>query len=93
MSFFPNNEFWQCPSYTWSSIVLGLIVSIIISLAFLINDSLGTFVANVGSLFLVFWILRTVLYWVNPNPECEARGYPGQHYANPFYKPPAEASW
>lgn len=85
MSYFPDNEFWQCPSYTWSSIVLGVMVSIIVALAFLVNNDLGSFAMNVGSLFLFFWMVRTFFKWIDPDPRCETQ-FKGQHYINPFYK-------
>lgn len=84
---FPDTEFWQCPSYTWSSLVLGLMVSIVIAMAFLVNNDLGSFVLNVGSLFLLFWAARTFMHWIDPDPRC-ATQFLGQHYINPFYKPP-----
>lgn len=85
---FPDNEFWQCPSYTWSSIVLGVMVSIVIALAFLVNNDLGSLALNIGSIFLLFWMVRTFVHWISPNPRC-ATGFTGQHYINPFYDPKA----
>lgn len=84
---FPDTEFWQCPSYTWSSIVLGVMVSIVIALAFLVNNDLGSLALNIGSIFLLFWMVRTFVHWISPDTRCVATGFPGQHYINPFYDP------
>ena len=85
---FPDNEFWQCPSYTYSSLVLGTIVGLIIIFTFMIGgDKYGSIAVSAGGLFMTFWVLRTLLHWFIPNAKCATVGYPGQHYGNPFYSP------
>jgi hypothetical protein len=82
---FPDNEFFQCPSYTYSSFVLATVVALIIFLVSKINMKAVPIATAIGSLFLVFWALRTVYLWVSPNKECAATGYPGMRYGNPFW--------
>ena len=90
---FPENEFWQCPSYTWSSFLLSIIVGLIIALSFLMGESAGSKLQIVGGLFMLFWMFRTLYHWIYPDPRCEAKGFPGQHYINPFYSPPEAKAW
>ena len=85
---FPDNEFWQCPTYTWSTFLIGLMVSCIISLSFLGGENIGYAVSAGGGIFTFFWMCRTMVHWVNPDERCEAKGFPGHHYMNPSYKPP-----
>jgi hypothetical protein len=80
----PNNEFWQCPSYTWSSFVIGIMVSIVIVMAFMVNDGVGELMMNVGGVVVFIWAARTLYHWGYPDPRCATVGFPGQHYANPF---------
>ena len=84
---FPDNEFWQCPSYTWSSFLLSLVVSIIIALAMLGGQTSVQGAQLVCGLMVLFWMGRTMMHWFSPDARCEAKGFPGQHYANPFYRP------
>ena len=82
---FPNNEFWQCPSYTYSTFVLGIIICLIIWITFYIaGTEAAETVSKAGGLFMIFWALRTLLHFVDPNTNCATKGYEGQHYANPF---------
>ena len=90
---FPENEFWQCPSYTWSSFLLSIIVGLIIALSFLMGESAGSKLQIVGGLFMLFWMFRTLNHWIYPDPRCEAKGFPGHHYINPFYSPPEAKAW
>ena len=83
---FPNNEFWQCPSYTWSSMVIGVMIGIVVYLSFLVNEKVGAVMAVVGSLVAFVWILRTVYLWFVPNEKCKTVGYPAGSYRNPFAK-------
>ena len=84
---FPNNEFWQCPSYTYSTFVLGIIIGLIIWITFyMAGAEAAEKVGNFGGLFMIFWALRTLYLFAYPNIGCEATGYPGQHYADPFAK-------
>ena len=82
---FPDNEFFQCPSYTYSSFLIGIVVSLIIWMITLINKDLGGKAALLGGLVMFCWALRTLWLWVSPYEGCETKGYPGQHYGNPFY--------
>lgn len=85
---FPDNEFWQCPSYSYSSLVLGIIVGLIIMVTFMIGGAeVGSIATSAGGLFMTFWFLRTLLHWFSPNAKCATIGYPGQHYGDPFYSP------
>ena len=84
---FPNNEFWQCPSYTWSSFIFGSIIFFIIWLVSLTkNKTAISATAAIGGIFMLGWGLYTLFHWFKPNKECAAVGYPGQHHINPFYK-------
>jgi hypothetical protein len=88
---FPDNEFWNCPSYTWSSISLGFMVAMIVSLVYAINTTLGEVASYLSSIIMLGWMIYNIYRWVNPNARCERPEFPGQHYANPFYKKPVVA--
>ena len=90
---FPENEFWQCPSYTWSSFLLSIIVGLIMALSFLMGESVGSKLRIVGGLFMLLWMFRTLYHWISPDPRCEVTGFPGQHYINPFYNQPEAKAW
>ncbi len=80
-----NNEFMQCPSGS-STFVFGTFIAILIWFVGLFNNKTATQItAAVGSIFMLFWLLRMLLHWIAPYPECAAVGYPGQHYMRPFY--------
>lgn len=81
---FPENEFWQCPSNTWSSFVIGIMVSIVIAMSFTVNNDIGTLVASAGVILTLLWSIRTLIHWFKPDLRCAAVGFPGQHYINPF---------
>jgi hypothetical protein len=81
---FPQNEFWQCPSHMWSSLVVGALVTLVVMMSFMINFGVGVLMYGVGIFFTLFWLTRTFIHWLSPDVRCEARGFPGQHYANPF---------
>jgi len=82
----PQNEFWQCPTYTWSTISLGIIISIIVFFAYNIGGKdFSMKVAGVGGFLMTIMALRTLYLWYSPDPRCEAKGFPGQHNINPFH--------
>ena len=82
----PQNEFWQCPSYTWSTISLGIIVSIIVFFANAMGGKeLAIKVAGFGGFLMTLMALRTLYLWYSPDPRCEAKGFPGQHNINPLH--------
>jgi hypothetical protein len=81
---FPNNEFWQCPSYTWSSFVLGIAIWLILAIVATISEEMVPSTSLILVAASLFWIIRTFVHFVSPNEACEAKGYPGQHYMNPF---------
>lgn len=87
---FPDNQFWQCPSYTWSSFVLSSIICLIIGLMFLTaGPKAAMTTSKILSMFMLFWMFRTLYHFVSPNKDCEAKGYIGQSYINPFASKPA----
>ena len=85
---FPDNEFWQCPSWGITNFYAYLIflVLFLITLKVFGADS-AYYVAVGGGLIMLGLLLRTLYYWFKPDARCEAKGFPGQHYGNPFYKP------
>jgi len=99
-----DNEFWQCPSYTYSTFLLLMIFTIVIYIYIKMQFSnangkytLEELISKGGSVFILLLFMSTIyigfstyiLYkFFNPKPECEAKGFPGQHYMNPFYNAP-----
>ena len=84
---FPNNEFWQCPSYAYSMFILSILAALILVVASqLLSESGVDKVAKLIGVFMIFWILRVLYRFFVPNKNCEAKGFPGQHYINPFYE-------
>ena len=102
-----DNEFWQCPSYTYSMFLLFMILTIAIYIYIKMQFSnangkytLEELISKGGNVFMLYLLMSTIyigfstyiLYkFFNPNPECEAKGFPGQHYMNPFYNAPTAA--
>lgn len=82
---FPQNEFWQCPSHAWTMTLLSTIFSIILIIILSINIRVGSITGIVFGIFLFLVSIRTFIHWIYPNPGCETRGYPGQHYMNPLH--------
>lgn len=99
-----DNEFWRCPSYTYSTFLLLMIFTIVIYIYIKMQFSnangkytLEELISKGGSVFTLVLFMSTIyigfstyiLYkFFNPNPECAAKGFPGQHYMNPFYSAP-----
>ena len=63
--------------------------------------TLEELISKGGNVFTLVLFMSTIyigfstyiLYkFFNPNPECAAKGFPGQHYINPFYNGPTAAS-
>lgn len=83
---FPNNEFFQCPTYFSSNMFFSIVIIIIL---LIITLGVGTFGADgkiiviaggIFGLFMAFWVIRIFYLSFFPNPDCEARGFPGQHF-------------
>jgi hypothetical protein len=88
MPSFPQNEFWQCPSYTWSSTVLGVMITLVIMLSFMVDTKLGAVMSVVGGVVGILWALRVLYKWFVPDQRCNPVGFTPNHYGNPFYKDP-----
>jgi hypothetical protein len=84
MGLFPDNEFFQCPSYTSSSLIIGFYTWFIILAVSMVMPSLVPQVSGLMGLVAFVWFFYNIARFFSPNPGCERVGYPGQHFANPF---------
>ena len=85
---FPDNEFWQCPSWAITSVYASIILGVIMFIAIKVfGTESAYYVAVGGGLVMLFLLCRTVYHWFSPDARCETKGFPGQHYGSPFYKP------
>lgn len=79
---FPNNQFFQCPTYFASSVFFSIviIITIILVVSMTTNTEIIGIVGSVLGLFMTFWTLRLFYLSFYPNPDCEAKGFPGQYF-------------
>lgn len=79
---FPNNEFFQCPTYFSSNMFFSIVIIILL----LIIDKTGADGKTIGiaggifGLFMIFWNIRIFYLSIYPNSDCEAKGFPGQQF-------------
>jgi len=85
MPVFPNNEFFQCPSWTWSSFVLSTIITLVVILIGMVFGNTGYAIAGgVGSFLMIVWGFYVLSMFFAPNVGCKSVGYPTRSYINPF---------
>lgn len=89
MPFFPNTPFWQCPSYTITSFMLGLIVALIVGIISMVSTDMAKYAGAAGGIFLFLWVLY-VFYatFIDTNKDCTPNGFPSNHWMNPFARDP-----
>jgi hypothetical protein len=89
MTFFHNTPFWQCPSYTITSFVLGLIVALIVGIIAMVSTDMAKYAGAAGGIFMFLWVLY-VFYstFIDVNEGCRPKGFESNHWANPFATKP-----